>query len=173
MGSYAVVKYGIDRMTKEPYAIKFYDKVKMMDPIKARNYEAEVANLKELDHSNVIKLIRVIEGKKKLALVMEYIGSSSLFEHLVNAPKGVLTETGKQASDAEAKVIFYQILKAIEHTHEKNIVHRDIKLQNIIIGNKSLVKMIDYGFSIKVEGSHKLCVFCGTPSYMSPEIVKR
>ena len=73
----------------------------------------------------------------------------------------------------EAKIIFFQIFKAIEYTHAKNIIHRDLKLQNIIVGNKSLVKIIDYGFSIKIEPGSKLSVFCGTPSYMSPEIVKR
>ena len=55
----------------------------------------------------------------------------------------------------------------------KNIIHRDIKLQNIIVGNKNIVKVIDYGFSLKLESDAKLSVFCGTPSYMSPEIVKR
>jgi serine/threonine protein kinase len=166
VGSYAVVKYGIDKTSKEPVAIKFYDKVKMMDPIKQRNYEEEVSNLKELNHPNVIKLYEVIEGRKKIALVMEYIGSNSLFEHTVEHTKGKLAE-------AEAKIIFFQIFKAIEYTHAKHIIHRDLKLQNIIVGNKNLVKLIDYGFSIKIEADSKLSVFCGTPSYMSPEIVKR
>ena len=98
MGAYAVVKYGVDKRTKEPVAIKFYDKVKMLDPIKQRNYEAEVENLNEINHPNVIKLHDVIEGKKKIALVMEYIGSDSLFDHLVNIPKGKLSEPGKLIS---------------------------------------------------------------------------
>lgn len=173
VGSYAVVKYGIDKNTKEPVAIKFYDQVKMMDPIKQRNYEAEVANLKELDHPNIIKLHEVVEGRRKIALIMEYIGSSSLFDVTINSPKGALTEAGNLSLTIEAKVIFFQILKALEYTHAKNIIHRDIKLQNVIVGNKSIVKLIDYGFSIKVEDDSKLCGFCGTPTYMSPELVKR
>ena len=95
MGSYAVVKYGIDKATKEPVAIKFYEKVKMMDPIKQKNYEEEVANLKDLCHPNIIKLHEVIDGRKKIALVMEYIGSNSLFEHAIESSKGKLTEAGK------------------------------------------------------------------------------
>lgn len=89
-----MVKYGVDKITKEPVAIKFYDRVKMMDPIKQKNYEEEVANLKELDHPNIIKLHEVIESRKKIALVMEYIGSNSLFEHIVENPKGKLSEPG-------------------------------------------------------------------------------
>lgn len=75
-------------------AVKYYDQVKMMDPIKQRNYEAEVANLKELDHPNIIKLVEVIEGQKKIAIVMEYIGSGSLFDLMVSSPHGSLTEAG-------------------------------------------------------------------------------
>ena len=75
-------------------AVKFYDRVKMMDPIKQRNLEEEVANLKELSHPNIIKLYQVIEGRKKLALIMEYIGSNSLFEHMIECAKGKLPEAG-------------------------------------------------------------------------------
>lgn len=66
-----------------------------------------------------------------------------------------------------------QLLQALQFTHKSNIAHRDIKLQNIIVGDRSVVKLIDYGFSIASEDEHKISVFCGTPSYMSPEVVKR
>lgn len=166
IGAYAVVRLGFDTTRKETVAIKFYDKIKLMDLVKQKNYEAEVENLKELDHPNIIKLVDVIEGNKKVAMVMEYIGSYSLFDYLASCQKSKMQEP-------EAKTIFFQILQALEYSHKSSIIHRDIKLQNLIVNDKFQVKVIDFGFSIKVGEGKSLSVFCGTPSYMSPEIVKR
>lgn len=167
MGTYAVVKLGHDTKRKEEVAIKYYDRMKLSDPIKKRNFEAEVENLKLLDNENIIKLYDVLEGRKQIALVMEYVGDKSLFDYLLAAEKGKITE-------AETKTIFVRLFRALAYTHSNLIVHRDIKLQNVIIGDKGQVKLIDFGFSLKVPNkAHKLGVFCGTPSYMSPELVKR
>ena len=57
--------------------------------------------------------------------------------------------------------------------HAENICHRDIKLENILISDRGKVKIIDFGFSVHVEDGQKLKVFCGTSSYMAPEIVKK
>lgn len=59
----------------------------------------------------------------------------------------------------------------MSYCHDNNISHRDIKLENILLENEKTVKLIDFGFSIKVSDDKKLGIFCGTPSYMSPEIV--
>jgi serine/threonine protein kinase len=64
-------------------------------------------------------------------------------------------------------------VSAVAYCHEMNVIHRDIKLENILINNSMIVKLIDFGFSIKVTSDKKLNIFCGTPSYMSPEIVKK
>ncbi len=64
-------------------------------------------------------------------------------------------------------------MSAVAYCHEMNVIHRDIKLENILINNSMIVKLIDFGFSIKVTSDKKLNIFCGTPSYMSPEIVKK
>ena len=58
--------------------------------------------------------------------------------------------------------------------HENNIIHRDLKLENILIDTSNLnIKLIDFGFAIKISNQKKLTIFCGTPSYMCPEIVKK
>ena len=61
----------------------------------------------------------------------------------------------------------------LAYLHSKNVSHRDIKLENIIIDKKGLIKLIDFGFCCCTSPETKLKVFCGTPSYMCPEIVMK
>ena len=64
-------------------------------------------------------------------------------------------------------------MEGIEYCHNKNIVHRDIKLENIMIDSNLNIKIIDFGFGLSVSKDKKLNIFCGTPSYMAPEMIKK
>ena len=76
-------------------------------------------------------------------------------------------------SEKDTKNIFRQIADALAYLHNKNICHRDLKLDNILLGEHQQVKIIDFGFSIFTKKDSKLHMFCGTPSYMSPEIINK
>merc|ERR1711998_382304 len=65
-----------------------------------------------------------------------------------------------------------QIMEGLEYMHNNNVVHRDIKLENVLFDESHNAKLIDFGFSVYAKDK-KLRMFCGTPSYMAPEIVKR
>ena len=69
--------------------------------------------------------------------------------------------------------IFYQVVQGIAYCHSKNICHRDIKLENILVKNNDEVKIIDFGFAIKNDANTYNKLLCGTPSYMAPEIVNK
>lgn len=97
---------------------------------------------------------------------MDYVGPRSLHSYLKSRPQRRLCEK-------EAKILFHQTVKAIHFCHSKNIVHRDIKLENILLDQDNNIKMIDFGFSIIIPSYKKLNIFCGTPSYMAPEIVNK
>ena len=75
----------------------------------------------------------------------------------------------------EARRIFKQVSEAVLYLHSHNICHRDLKLDNILLEDDTkMIKLIDYGFSVFVNGVFgRLKVFCGTPSYMAPELVMR
>ncbi len=96
-------------------------------------------------------------------MVMEYGAKNSLHTYLRSLGNRRLTEE-------EIKTIFMQICEGLNYCHQKNIVHRDIKLENILLDEKNNVKIIDFGFSVIIEPDKKLNIFCGTPSYMAPEI---
>lgn len=69
------------------------------------------------------------------------------------------------------RTIFKQIIEGINYMHSKNVCHRDIKLENILIDKSLNLKIIDFGFALCSPPERKIDIFCGTPSYMAPEIV--
>ena len=74
-------------------------------------------------------------------------------------------------AEPDAAKIFQQIVEAVSYLHKNGIYHRDLKTENVIIDGNKKIKIIDFGFSIKAEPMQRLNLFCGTPNYMSPEIV--
>lgn len=78
---------------------------------------------------------------------------------------------GKRFSEKEAAKIFVQLVKAVEYLHGQGISHRDLKLSNVLIDSHGHVNLIDYGFAENTQ--KKLKEFCGTLSYMAPELIKR
>ena len=95
---------------------------------------------------------------------MELIEGMSLLSYIKN-------KENKRLEEYEAKKIFLQIIKGIDYCHSKSMYHRDIKLENIIIcDDEHNIKIIDFGFATFAPKNKFLNFFCGTPSYMSPEI---
>lgn len=116
-----------------------------------------------MSHPFIVKYIEnFIAAQGKHYIVLEYAKGISLLKHL---------KICKKFSENEAKVIFKKILEGVEYLHKKNVAHRDLKLDNIIIGKDKSVKLIDFGFATKCKKEEKGRVFCGTPSYMAPEII--
>ena len=165
-GSYAIVKLATHKVTKQKYAIKIYTKALLLDPKKRNTVKNEINILKQLNHNNIMKLYEVIDTPKYLYLVQEYIKGVSLLEILKN-------EKCHYIEQERAIKIFLQIINGISYCQSKNINHRDIKLENILVIEDDIVKIIDFGFAVKSnkETFHKF--FCGTPSYMAPEIINR
>jgi len=165
-GSYAVVRLAIDKETSEKVAIKTYEKFKLNDVHKRKNVKREISILQSLDHPNIIKLYKTIDTVTQLHLVTEFIGTQSLHSYIKPKPSRRLPE-------AEARKIFTQVIEGLGYLHSLDIVHRDIKLENLLLDSKNNVKIIDFGFSIENPKDKTLNVFCGTPSYMAPELVTK
>jgi len=71
----------------------------------------------------------------------------------------------------DAQKIIRQIVEGLKYCHSRCITHRDIKLENLLLNEENNIKIIDYGFSTCIPNDKKIKIFCGTPSYMAPEIV--
>ncbi len=165
-GAYAVVRSATHVDSGREVAIKVYERVRLLQPQKRRSVAREIAILRELDHPNIVKFYDTFETPKNVFVVMELAKGESLRDFLRAKP-------GRKLPEPEARLIFSQIVSAINYCHRMKVSHRDVKLENIIIDRQHHVKMIDFGFSVKVPAGQKLRVFCGTPSYMAPEIVNR
>ena len=165
-GSFALVRLSTNKITKEKFAIKIYSKFNLLDFEKRNSVKNEISVLKQLDHENIMKLYEVIDTPKNLYLILEYINGISLNEYMKHL-------SGMKIKEDKCKKIFYQIVNAINYCKSKNIYHRDIKLENILLINENLVKIIDFGFSIKCPKNTYQKFLCGTPNYMSPEIINK
>lgn len=163
-GAYAIVRSGKNIEDNNRVAIKVYDKSKLSTPSRMKNAEREIKILGRMNHSNIVKLYKTVENKNSLNLVMEYVHGCSLVTYLKN-------KHARMMEESEARKVFKQILLALDYCHRLNISHRDIKLENILIDSNLNVKIIDFGFSTCFSNDKKFRLFCGTPSYMSPEIV--
>jgi MAP/microtubule affinity-regulating kinase len=165
-GSYAVVKLAMDKKTKNKYAIKIYSKTCLIDPQLRNTVKNEINILRQIDNENVMKLYEVIDTQSNLYLVLEYINGINLLEIIKNEKNHFIKES-------RAKKIFSKIVQGINYCHQINIFHRDIKLENILVLKDDSVKIIDFGFGIICKSDTYQKLFCGTKSYMPPEIVKK
>lgn len=122
-----------------------------------------------MQHPNIMKLFEVLDQTSKCHLVMELCHGRNLYHYIKKRPNKCITEQ-------EAIPIFRQIVSAVAYMHEHGLVHRDLKLENILIndaGGLDEVKIIDFGFATNCQAGHKLSLFCGTPCYMDPDLVKQ
>ena len=113
-----------------------------------------------------MKMYEVIDTPNNLYLVLEYINGISLLQYIKNTPDHKINEK-------KCKILFYQIVKGINYCQLKNICHRDIKLENILLLDNSNIKIIDFGFGIITNKNTYHKFFCGTPSYMAPEVINK
>uniref|UniRef100_A0A8C6LPL4 non-specific serine/threonine protein kinase n=1 Tax=Nothobranchius furzeri TaxID=105023 RepID=A0A8C6LPL4_NOTFU len=121
----------------------------------------EVRIMKGLNHPNIVKLFEVIETDKTLYLVMEYASGGEVFDYLVSHGR---------MKEVEARAKFRQIVSAVHYCHTKNIVHRDLKAENLLLDADANIKIADFGFSNEFTLGNKLDTFCGSPPYAAPEL---
>ena len=168
-GAYSIVKICRNKITKEKFAMKIYEKKNIKDDIKKKCILSEIEILKKLNHPNIAKLYDTIITDKYILLIQELIDGISLREYY-----NLDIRNQKYLSENKLillKNIFKQIFSAFDYIHKNNISHRDIKLENILITKNSQIKIIDFGFGIYNPKKKLQKFFCGTPNYMAPEII--
>jgi len=174
-GAYSQVRYGRDKISKQVVAVKImHKKSKSVKQQKLNEclyvlQQREVELMRSFEHENIVKVIDVFEGMKRVYIVMEFVAGGSLFEFLTN----------RQNQHLEQHVvhIIRQILSAVHYLHEKGVVHRDLKLENIMCTSKAWptdVKVADFGLAglLTDDEDSVMTSLVGTPYYMAPELLR-
>ena len=123
----------------------------------------EVEVLSKLHHPFINQILDNFETDTHFFIVMEYICGDLLS----------FIRKRNKLNEQISKMIFKQIIEGLKYIHKKNIIHRDIKLDNILIDTTNTVKICDFGVSRKIEKGQKIYERCGTPAYIAPEIYKK
>ncbi|KAJ1856790.1 MAP/microtubule affinity-regulating kinase 4 [Coemansia sp. RSA 1822] len=124
--------------------------------------EREIKLMSLLRHPHIARLYDVIQIPNNVVMVLEYISGCQLLAYIQSC--GYLNEK-------EACGLFRQMISAVDYMHRNSIVHRDLKLGNIMIDRYNQIRIIDFGFADTFEWGKKLDTFCGSPCYASPEII--
>ncbi|XP_065058145.1 cyclin-dependent kinase-like 2 [Rhopilema esculentum] len=162
-GSYGMVMKCRHKETNQLVAIKKFiesEDDKMVKKIAMR----EIRMLKQLHHSNLVNLLEVFRRKKRLFLVFEYVDRTVL-DDLDKAPNG-LDETA-------VKKISYQVLRGLDFCHTHNIIHRDVKPENILVSKSGIVKLCDFGFArpLAIGPGEVYTDYVATRWYRAPELL--
>uniref|UniRef100_A0A3Q3WTX2 non-specific serine/threonine protein kinase n=1 Tax=Mola mola TaxID=94237 RepID=A0A3Q3WTX2_MOLML len=147
-GNFAKVKLARHVLTGKEVAVKIIDKTQLNS-----------SSLQKVGLN--IKLFEVIETEKTLYLVMEYASGGEVFDYLV---------AHGRMKEKEARAKFRQIVSAVQYCHQKCIVHRDLKAENLLLDADMNIKIADFGFSNEFTLGNKLDTFCGSPPYAAPEL---
>jgi tRNA A-37 threonylcarbamoyl transferase component Bud32 len=169
-GTFGKVRRAICKSTKQEVAIKRIKK-KKLDQMNKSLLENEIRILREIKHDSIVRLYDVWETKKYYCLIMELCSSGDVFDWL---------EEEEHFDEVRASGVLHQIVTAVEYLHARGVVHRDLKLENLLIGKQKpnsdkksvVVKIADFGFATtiktpdaKIEGT------CGSLNYVAPEVL--
>ncbi|KAM4582809.1 NUAK family SNF1-like kinase 2 [Fundulus diaphanus] len=160
-GTYGKVKKAKERSGRL-VAVKSIRKEKIKDEQDLIHIRREIEIMSSLCHPHVITIYEVFENKDKIVIVMEYASQGDLYDYICDK---------KNLSEREARHFFRQLVSAVHYCHQNGIVHRDLKLENILLDGNGNVKIADFGLSNLYHGDEFLQTFCGSPLYASPEIV--
>jgi len=164
-GISSVVRRCIDKETGKEYAAKIID-LGAADETSSimESTKQEISILREVKgHPFIIELHDVFESDAFIFLVFELCRNGELFDYLTS----VVT-----ISEKKTRYIMRQIFEGIEYIHSRNIVHRDMKPENILLDDSLNVKITDFGFARHLSEGQKLTELCGTPGYLAPETLK-
>ncbi|KAM3834448.1 PAS domain-containing serine/threonine-protein kinase [Vipera latastei] len=167
-GAFGFVWTAKCKMNQKEVVVKFIWKGRVLDYCWVEDPELgtvtqEIAILKKLQHPNIIKVLDIFENQQFFQLVMEKHGTGlDLFTFIDNQP---------DLDEPLASYIFRQLVSAVNYLRSRNILHRDIKDENIIIAEDFTIKLIDFGSAAYLEPGKMFYTFCGTIEYCSPEVL--
>ncbi|OMJ93080.1 hypothetical protein SteCoe_4024 [Stentor coeruleus] len=153
-----------DLHTRKEYAMKCIKKNTILSERKLESLYNEIKIMRSLNHPNIVKLHKVYENEKCIKMILDYCPFGTLYSRLLSR---------KKIDESVAKKFSRRLLETVDFLHGNRIMHRDIKLENILMTSDSddtSFKIGDFGLSCEVHNTHYLR--CGSPGYVAPEILR-
>lgn len=119
----------------------------------------EIHHHRQLSHPNIVSLYEILSTEQNIFLVSEHCPNGDLFDALARK---------KRFSESDVKIWFLQLLDAIRYCHSLGIIHRDLKLENILLDEQNQLKICDFGFARQTDKNQLLKTFCGSLAYSAP-----
>ncbi|KAL0952802.1 hypothetical protein HGRIS_007027 [Hohenbuehelia grisea] len=163
-GEFGKVKLGLHSMWGEEVAVKLIRRGNVDSTVRMGKVEREIEVLRTLKHPNIVRLYDVIETDKYIGIILEYASGGELFDHIL---------AHRYLKEAYASKLFYQLISGVWYIHQKKIVHRDLKLENLLLDRHRNVIITDFGFANRFEhrSDDLMQTSCGSPCYAAPELV--
>eukprot|EP00253_Pinus_taeda_P027211 PITA_27211 len=138
-GRFAKVRVARNIETGLKVAIKIIEKKMILRLNLRHQVKREINTMNLVKHPNIVRLYEVIASKKKVYLVMEYVTGGDLSDKIAYLQK---------ITEEEARKYFHQLIDAVDYCHGRNVYHRDLKPQNLLLDGKANLKVSDFGLSI-------------------------
>jgi polo-like kinase 1 len=162
-GGFAKCYEFTDVDTGRIYAAKLIDKKTLTKPKTQQKLKSEIKIHSGLRHHHIVKFEKFFEDDENVYILLEVCSQQTLME---------LQRRKRRLNEQEAVYLMQQTLDGVKYMHDKNIIHRDLKLGNLFLDEKMEIKIGDFGLAAQLEfdGERKLTV-CGTPNYIAPEVL--
>ncbi|XP_063537146.1 cGMP-dependent protein kinase, isozyme 2 forms cD4/T1/T3A/T3B isoform X3 [Cydia strobilella] len=144
------------------FALKQMKKAQIVETRQQQHIMSEKEIMSEMNCEFIVKLYKTFKDRKYLYMLMETCLGGELWT--------ILRDKG-QFDDATTRFYTACVVEAFHYLHSRNIIYRDLKPENLLLDFKGYVKLVDFGFSKKLQASRKTWTFCGTPEYVAPEVI--
>lgn len=164
-GTFGVVRLVRDRRTGTHYALKVMKKsdVVRLRQVEHVHNERGVLSSIQPGHPFIVKLLRTFQDESRLYMLLEYVRGGELFRRL---------RLVRRFTKAEAVFYAAEVVCALDSLHAAGIVYRDLKPENILIDSEGHIRVTDFGFSKFLGRESRTWTLCGTPEYLSPEVIQ-
>jgi serum/glucocorticoid-regulated kinase 2 len=161
-GAFGEVILAQHKESSKLYAIKVLRKLDIIELGQLEHTKTEQKILTHVNHPFLVGLDFAFQTESRLYFVMEFMKGGELY---------TLLRRHKRLSEAQAKFYAACVTMGLGHLHNSNFIYRDLKLENILLDDSGYAKLIDFGLAKFIANDKKALTFCGTPEYLSPEVI--
>lgn len=160
-GGFGSVMKGVHVENGEVAAVKFVPKKSFRQISDLQRVFQEIQALRNLRHPNIVRILDVADHPESICFIMEFAAGGELRGYV---------ERHKSLSEDESRGFFKQIVRAVHYIHTKKIIHRDLKLENVLLDAQNRCKIVDFGLSDYVSSNQRTVTDAGTEAYLAPEV---